>query len=194
MTSEHRESIFIGYRHYDTANIDVLFPFGYGLSYTEFTYSDLQVSEDKVSLVIGNIGETDGEEIVQVYIKPLDREVFHAEKELKGFAKIHLNAGERKNLSISLDEHAFSYYSSKEHRWIKCTGEYEILAAASSRDIRLKKKLRIDGEKAELPYEKGSLPIYENYRGGIISSEEFENLLCRKLPDPHWNTKRNNFV
>lgn len=190
LISEHRESIYIGYRYYDSADKKVLFPFGYGLSYTDFLYEDLEVKSSCVTLFVSNIGQVDGEEIVQIYVKPLSREIFHAEKELKGFAKVKLAAGEKKSISIHLDEHAFAYYHVDEKRWIKDSGDYKVLAGASSVDIRLNKKINIDGETVAMPYKKESLEPYETCELQDITAKEFEELLGETLPHSDWDTKK----
>jgi len=190
LTAEHRESIYIGYRYYDTAKKEVLFPFGYGLSYTEFSYNDLKANEKEVSLIVTNSGNVYGEEIVQIYDKPLEREIFHAEKELKGFTKVRLDPRESKEVTIKLDDHTFSYYHAEENRWVVEKGAYEILACASSRDIRLKQEINIKGEKRSLPYKKGSLAVYEKCDLDTISSNDFEMLLGREMPASNWNTDK----
>ena len=134
---EYREGIFVGYRYFDSAKKDVLFPFGYGLSYTTFEYSNLKVDGFNVSFDITNTGEYDGEEVAQLYIKDLTPKVFKAEKELKGFKKVFIKKGQTVNVSIQLDKRSFAFYNTKISSWSATNGTYSILIGASSRDIRL---------------------------------------------------------
>ena len=144
-TVEYRESIYVGYRYYDTVDQDVLYPFGHGLSYTTFAYSDLQLSHARletpgpltVTCTVKNTGPVAGQEIVQLYVRDVESTAFCPDKELKGFAKLHLEPGEGKRLSIELDERAFAHYDVALGDWHVETGAFEILVGASSRDIRL---------------------------------------------------------
>lgn len=145
------ERIFVGYRYYDERKIEPLFPFGYGLSYTSFEYSDLKLSSknttDKegltVSLTIKNIGKVKGKEIVQLYVSDTKSTLQRPEKELKKFVKIELEPGEEKEVSFKLDSRDFSYFDAKRNMWIAESGEYVISAAASSRDIRLSETVNL---------------------------------------------------
>ena len=138
----YREGIYVGYRHYDKEKIDPLFPFGYGLSYTWFGYSGLQVEHTgdgscRVSADIENSGPAAGKEIVQLYIRDVQSTIDKPEKELKGFVKISLEPGERKKISIDLDREHFAHFDPQLNRWIVEPGEFEIMVGSSSRDIRL---------------------------------------------------------
>lgn len=163
----YQEGVFIGYRYYDKKKMDVLFPFGYGLSYTDFTYSNMKVTvngknaadvdviketdEIVVSADITNTGNCDGAEIVQLYIKnPVVYEI-RPEKELRDFAKVFLKAGETKTVTFMLNARAFSYYETRIHDWYAESGDYEILLASSSRDIRLQDTVSITGSK-KIPF------------------------------------------
>lgn len=189
-TAEHRESIFVGYRYYDTRNVPVLFPFGHGLSYTKFDYSDIEISEDSVSFTLTNVGEVAGEEITQVYVGAEESEVFRARHELKGFAKVHLQPGQSERVTISLDSHAYAYFNIKLGRWTVETGRYVVEVGASSDDIRLSGEISIKGEEAPNPYNKEELARY--YKGDVkdLSSGEFEKLYGSPLPNPRWNRRR----
>lgn len=145
---EYRESIFVGYRYYDTFDIPVRYCFGYGLSYTQFLYSDLQIRKDQkqsyhITFYIENIGNISGSEVSEVYIKNPDSDVFRAKKELKGFEKTHLNPGEKKRVEIIIDDRAFSVYQNTEFQVIG--GVYEIQVGASVQDIRLSDKIEVNG-------------------------------------------------
>jgi len=138
------EGIFIGYRYYEAKQIPVQFPFGYGLSYTNFTYKNHKVSaetfKDKdgltVSVDVTNAGKVAGKEIVQVYVHDRKSKLVRPPKELKGFAKVELQPGETKTVSVKLDFRAFAYYHPAYQRWITEDGEFDILIGASSADIR----------------------------------------------------------
>jgi len=145
------ERIFVGYRYYDGRKIEPLFPFGYGLSYTSFEYSDLKVSSknttDKqgltVSVTIKNTGKVTGKEIVQLYVSDTKSTLQRPEKELKKFVKIELAPGESKEVSFKLNSRDFSYFDAKRNMWIAESGEYVIAAAASSRDIKLSETINL---------------------------------------------------
>ena len=139
----YEESIYVGYRHYDTKCIEPLFPFGHGLSYTEFEYDNLQIRPGtnggiRVTLDVKNAGEAAGAEVVQLYVKDVEASVDRPEKELKGFAKIALEPGETKEAEIHLNRDAFAFFSPERNRWVVEEGEFEILVGASSRDVRLR--------------------------------------------------------
>lgn len=185
--AEYREGLFIGYRYYDTANISVQFPFGYGLSYTTFEYSNLKVSQNQATFCIKNTGTRDGAEVAQLYIHAKDSDVYRPFKELKGFTKVFLKAGEEKELTIILDDKAFRYYNTGNSQWEVEEGEYEILIGASSKEIRLKKTIFIKGSKAKLWYEKDSMKPYYTGQIQTISDREFECLLGRQIPNRRWN-------
>ncbi len=150
----YAEDIYVGYRYYDKKKMAVRYPFGYGLSYTTFEYSDLKTEavEDpsnliKVSLKVKNTGDVFGKEIVQLYVGDVSDKAGRADrpaKELKGFEKVSLEAGEEKTVEFLLDERAFSYYEEKIGGWMIPTAEYSIMVGSSSRDIRLEKTIYLD--------------------------------------------------
>lgn len=158
----YQEGIFIGYRYYDKKRMDVLFPFGYGLSYTDFAYDNLRLSKQEatdadtitVSVDVRNIGQRAGAEIVQLYVHNPDGEEIRPEKELRNFAKVFLEPGESKTVTMELNGRAFSYYHTGIHDWYAESGEYEILIGASSRDIRLKQSIQINSTK-QIPFVAG---------------------------------------
>lgn len=158
-TVEYRESIFVGYRFFDTAHQEVLFPFGHGLSYTSFTYHDLHLSASElsenetlqVSVTITNTGMRAGEEIVQVYIRDVESSKPQPDKVLCGFAKILLQPGESRLVSFSLEKRAFAYYDMPTSAWVVEAGQFEILVGASSRDIRLRQTIIIHGQQPARP-------------------------------------------
>ena len=128
---------YVGYRYYDTAGVPTAFPFGYGLSYTSFAYSDLNADENGVTLTVTNTGSCAGAEVVQLYVAKPDAKIFRPAKELKGFFKVQLEAGESKTVTIPLDDKAFRYWNVKTDRWEVEGGSYQLLVGASSADIRL---------------------------------------------------------
>lgn len=150
--SEYREGIFVGYRYYDAKEIEPLFPFGHGLSYTSFSYSNLRTDKVRmldhetvlVSLDVTNTGSRIGKEIVQLYVRDIESSVIRPRKELKGFRKVELQPGETRTVTFELDRRAFAYYHTGLSDWYAETGEYEILAGRSSRDIVLKTGIHVE--------------------------------------------------
>jgi len=153
---EYREGIFVGYRYYDTKEIQPLFPFGHGLSYTTFEYSDLSVDKKSikdneivnVQVTVKNTGKFAGKEIVQLYVRDLASSVRRPEKELKGFEKVDLQPGEEKTVNFTLDKRAFAYYNVDLSDWYVETGEFEICVGRSSRDIVLTEIIHVDSTQA----------------------------------------------
>ncbi len=181
-TSEYREGLYVGYRYYDTAGKSVRYPFGHGISYTDFTYEDITVDGNNVSFVLTNVGSCDGAEVAQVYVSCKNGNVYRPKKELKGFAKVFLKAGESKRVTVALDDKAFRYYNTEESCWDVEEGDYDIIVGASVSDIRLSATIHIDGTKCE----KTSPECY--YRADIenVSDENFEKLIGRPIPDGKW--------
>ncbi len=189
---QYRESIFVGYRYYDSAEKKVLFPFGFGLSYTDFGYSDLQVDNSEpvkndgieLSFTLSNKGFYDGSEIVQVYVRDLNPAIFKPFKELKGFKKVFLRKGESKEVSLRLDRDDFSFYNTNVSRRHLEEGDYEIMIGSSSREIRLATVVHLTGDEGEVPVYSGVAPVYYNMSGVEgIPLAQFEGLLGRKLPE-----------
>lgn len=180
----HREGLYIGYRYYDTAGVPVRWPFGHGLSYTRFGYSDLRADRNRVCFTLTNIGKADGAEVAQVYISCRNGRVFRPKKELKGFRKVFLQAGESRTVTIDLDDKAFRYFNVKTGRFETEEADYEILVGASASEIRLSARVHITGTDAPAPYPR--LPGYESGNVRQVSDEEFAILLGRPLPDARW--------
>ena len=197
-TVEYRESIYVGYRYYDKAEKDVLFPFGHGLSYTDFAYTNLRARkhvnpEDgvDVSVTVTNAGLLDGAEVVQFYVAPPQDDMpFRAPKELKGFEKIFLKAGEKKRVTVHLDARAFAYYNTEVKDFVCAPGEYTIMAAASSRDIRLETKVSLSCPAVESPYAALALPDYCSGNVHHVSDAEFEAVLGYPIPPSHYPVPR----
>lgn len=185
-TSEYREGLYVGYRYFDTMKREVKYPFGYGLSYTEFAYSDLTVTEDAVHFTVRNIGSVYGEEIAQLYIHAATNGMFRPEQELKGFAKVSLEPGEEKQVTISLNDRSFAVWSVLENDWVIECGSYELRIGASSRDIRLTAEVQKAGSVAN-PYIGEAFAPY--YSGGVqqVSDESFAALLGHAIPAAKWD-------
>ena len=190
-TVEYREGLYIGYRYFTTAEKAVRFPFGYGMSYTTFAYSDLAADEQGVSLTVTNTGSVAGTEIVQLYVAKKDSELFRPAKELKGFARVTLAPGEKQRITIMLDDKAFRFWNVKANRWEIEGGEYELLVGASVEDIRLCEKISVHGTAAVHPYEDRDLDCY--YKGNVlhVSDADFEKLLGHPIPNGKTKIDRN---
>ena len=147
---EYHEGIFVGYRYYEKKKMDVAFPFGHGLSYTTFEYSNLRTDKDtmtegetiQVSVDVTNTGDRAGKEIVQLYVSDLTNAARRPEKELKGFEKVALNPGETKTVIFTVDKRSLAWYNTEIQDWYAASGAYELLIAASSQDVRLTKTIQ----------------------------------------------------
>lgn len=195
--SEHKESIYIGYRYYDTAKKDVLFPFGFGLSYTTFEYSDIKLSESEikdnetvtVSFKIKNTGDMDGAEIAQVYVADKESTIFRPEKELRAFTKVFIKAGEEKEVSVTLGKRAFAYYNTNIGDWHVETGEFAVLVGSSSRDIRLEAAVNvISTVEAEIPDYKKSAPAYYTADIAGMNGGQWAAVYGQQLPSSERDT------
>ena len=190
-TVEYREGLYVGYRYYDTAGVPTAFPFGYGLSYTSFAYSDLKADETGVTLTVTNTGSCAGAEVVQLYVAKPDAKVFRPVKELKGFTKVQLEAGESKTVTIPLDDKAFRYWNVKTDRWEVEGGSYQLLVGASSADIRLTAAVTVAGTGAPDPYAGKNLEHYRTAQVQNVPDAEFEALLGRPIPENKVRINRN---
>lgn len=187
LTVEYKESIYVGYRYYEKVNKDVLFPFGFGLSYTNFEYSNLKLNQgkDKIKVIfkIKNTGKVIGKEIAQIYISQENPKIYKPIKELKDFKKVELEPGEEKQIEIELPKSSFEYYNPETKKWSIEEGIYEIQIGKSSKEIVLKNKITILSEDEKI------FKIYPEkyYKGDIqeISDEDFEIILGSKLPEKH---------
>ena len=190
-TVEYREGLYIGYRYFTTAEKAVRFPFGYGMSYTTFAYSDMAADEQGVSLTVTNTGSVAGTEIVQLYVAKKNSELFRPAKELKGFARVTLAPGEKQRITIMLDDKAFRFWNVKANRWEIEGGEYELLVGASVEDIRLCEKISVRGTATVHPYEDRDLDCY--YKGDVlhVSDADFEKLLGHPIPNGKTKIDRN---
>lgn len=195
---EYAESIYVGYRYYEKAGIPVQFPFGYGLSYTQFLLSDFNIKSDENTAgadFVWNLSETDGElvvscrvkntgcragaEVVQIYVADQTPHIFKAEKELKGFCKVYLEAGEEKEVTVTLNRRSFAHYDVNTREWEVLTGKYQIQAGTSSSDICLVKDIRVQGTVDTLGY--GEIPEWYVRPSGKPSVSDFEKLYGQEI-------------
>ena len=188
---EYREGVYVGYKYFDTANKEVAFPFGHGLSYTTFEYSDVKVSADKikdtdtvtVSFKVKNTGAVDGAEVAQVYVSDVQSTIYRPVKELKGFKKVFLKAGEEKEVSIDLCKRAFAYYNVNLGDWHVESGDFKILVGASSRDIKLEANVYVESTvEAEIPDYSKTAPSYYGANVMNVPANEFEVVYGQPLP------------
>jgi beta-glucosidase len=187
-TVEYRESIFVGYRYYEKVKKAVCFPFGFGLSYTTFKYSNLVVGKKKISpkeslnisFKVKNTGSCAGAEISQVYVSDKESSVFRPLKELKGFSKVFLQPNEEKTISILLDSRSFAFWNPSIHDWYVESGEFDIHVGSSSRDIHLVSTITIVND-VKPPFPK-SPAVYLNGDPKKASSSDFESILGFPLP------------
>ena len=196
---EYREGPFIGYRYYDTAEVPVKYAFGYGLSYTTFGYSDLEVTKEGVTFTLTNTGSVDGAEVAQLYIGKKDTDIIRPKKELKGFKKVFLKAGESQKVTIPFDDKSFRYYNVDTLNWEIEGGEYQIYIAAAVNDVRLEGSIEQEGTGAKSPYDREKLPSYFTGKVANVSTEEFEALLQTGAdsvkyvrPNPNYNFYKKN--
>ena len=182
-TTHYKEGLYAGYRYYDTAGKAVRFPFGYGLSYTQFAYSDLKIEGRTVSATVTNTGSIAGAEVVQLYVAPPQNGLYRPSKELKGFAKVSLQPGESQTVHFELNDRSFAIWC--DGCWKVPMGSYEICVGASVADIRLHAALTVDGVSLAVPdWQKGSW--YETLQG-LPTDAEFESLCGSALqsdPEP----------
>ena len=190
-TVQYREGLYVGYRYYQTAGVPVAFPFGHGLSYTQFAYSDLHADAHSATLTVTNTGDRAGAEIVQLYVAKPNAEIFRPAQELKAFAKVQLAAGESKTVTLTLDDKAFRYWNTRTDSWEVEGGTYELRVGASSADIRLTAAVEVIGTDALNPYAGKALPHYQSGKVQTVPDAEWETLLGRPIPDDRVKIDRN---
>ena len=190
-TVQYREGLYVGYRYYQTAGVPVAFPFGHGLSYTQFAYSDLHADAHSATLTVTNTGDRAGAEIVQLYVAKPNAEIFRPAQELKAFAKVQLAAGESKTVTLTLDDKAFRYWNTRTESWEVEGGTYELRVGASSADIRLTAAVEVIGTDALNPYAGKALPHYQSGKVQTVPDAEWETLLDRPIPDDRVKIDRN---
>ncbi|PJJ30626.1 glycoside hydrolase family 3 C-terminal domain-containing protein [Lacrimispora celerecrescens] len=185
--SQYREGIYVGYRYYDTGKVKVQYPFGYGLSYTTFSYKNLEISENEVRFTLANTGKVDGKEVVQLYVGGPKGRIFRPEKELKGFKKVFLKAGESKVITIPFDDKTFRYWNRLTNRFEVEGGVYSIFIGANVADIRLLQTVTREGTTEDWPYKAETLKSYYTGRISQVSEKEFETLLGHPVPEGKWS-------
>ena len=182
----YKESIYVGYRYYLSADKEVRFPFGYGLSYSKFVYSGLKVKKDEdkltVTLNVKNVSDIDGYEIVQIYVSSPKEKMFKAIRELKGFSKIHLKAKESKNVVIDIELDDLKSWAIKDNRFVLESGEYVVQVGKNSRDIILEKAIEIEAEEINPQFEKDVQNVYENLKFEEITDNLYEKMSGVKIP------------
>ncbi len=195
---EYRESIYIGYRYYEKANKAVRYPFGYGLSYTTFDYSDIKLDKKamnendilNVSFKVKNTGAVSGYEIAQLYVADKESTIYRPVKELKAFKKVWLNPGETKEITLSLNKRAFAFYNVNINDWCVESGDFDILVGASSADIRLSATVNVSAPDVSIPDYSQIAPVY--YTGNVqsVPEEQFVAVLGRDLPPTDYDKNR----
>lgn len=179
---EYREGLYVGYRYYETANVRVRYPFGYGLSYTSFAYSDLQVDEEGASFTLTNTGSVDGAEVAQMYVGLPKAKIFRPVYELKGFKKVFLKAGESKQVRIPFDSRTFRYFNVETNKWEVEGGVYRVYIGASASEIKLTGEIAKEGTTDVVPYDREKLPSYYSGKADDVNPVEFKELLGRDIP------------
>ncbi|MDE7214541.1 MAG: fibronectin type III-like domain-contianing protein, partial [Clostridia bacterium] len=187
MTVEYREGLYVGYRYFDTAGVKGAYPFGHGLSYTTFEYSGLTVTENGVLFEIKNTGEVDGAEIAQLYVGKKDAKVFRPAKELKGYKKVFIKAGESATVNIPFDDKTFRYFNVATNGWEVEGGEYQLYIGASIEDIKLEGAIERAATTENCPYLPEKLPSYYSGKVAAVRDEEFTELLGREIPKSGYN-------
>lgn len=191
MISEYREGLFVGYRYYQTAGVDVAFPFGFGLSYTTFEYGPMkaEVVKDagsdvsvRCSVDITNTGERAGAEVVQLYVAKPDGEIFRPAQELRAFDKVQLEPGETKTVTFDLDNRAFAYFNIATNGWEIENGTYELRAAASCEDVRSTATVTLAGSGAQNPYAGHDLGCYRSGNVQDVPDIQWAAILGRPVP------------
>ncbi len=195
---EYRESVYIGYRYYEKIGRQVRYPFGFGLSYTTFEYSDIKLDKTAmndtdtlaVSFKVKNTGDVPGYEIAQLYVADKESTIYRPEKELKGFKKVWLNPGEQKEITINLSKRAFAFYNVNINDWCVESGEFDILVGASSADIRLSATVNVTAPEADIPDYSAVAPLY--YTGEVqnMPADQFVAVLGRELPPTDYDKNR----
>lgn len=185
-TVEYREGIFVGYRYFDSANTKVKYPFGYGLSYSKFRYRGLKITTEGISFDVTNEGSLEAKEIAQMYVGLKKSRILRPKKELKGFIKETFAAGETKRLTIPFDEYSFRYYNTKTGKWEIEEGDYNIYVGSSSTEIHLRGNIHQVGTTDVIPDDIDALPSYRNLQVHSVPDTEFERLIGRPIPDPHF--------
>ncbi len=174
-TVEYREGLFVGYRYFTTAGVKPRYPFGFGLSYTKFEYSDLTATKEGAKFTVTNTGSVAGDEVAQVYVSKPETNIIRPALELRGFKRVHLEPGESKEVTVSFNDRTFSFFDVKTNSWQIEEGAYTVKVAASSEDVRLEAEVTLDGVVCENELEK--FPSYAKGDIKNVPDEEYYALL-----------------
>ncbi len=182
---QYREGLYVGYRFHDSAEVSARFAFGHGLSYTTFEWSGVTIDGDGTDLTVRvsvtNTGDRAGSDVVQVYVRDVESTVYRPDRELRGFAKVHLDPGVTAEVEIALDDRAFAYYDVDKERWRTEAGEFDIIVARSSVDEHQTTRLHVPGETLAEPPTGANGPGRVRF---VATATEFEQMLGRSIPDP----------
>ncbi|MEP1122505.1 MAG: glycoside hydrolase family 3 C-terminal domain-containing protein [Ilumatobacter sp.] len=178
---QYREGLYVGYRFHDTAAVAARFAFGHGLSYTSFEWSEPRVDELTVRVTVTNTGDRCGSDVVQVYVHDVESTVYRPDRELAGFAKVHLGPGASADVEITLDDRSFAYYDVDEARWRTEAGAFDVVVAHSSVDVHATIRIDVDGETITTPPAGAAGPGRRRF---VATVTEFEQMLGRPVPHP----------
>ncbi|HEM5318823.1 TPA: glycoside hydrolase family 3 C-terminal domain-containing protein [Streptococcus suis] len=181
----YKEALYVGYRYFTSLDKTVKYPFGYGLSYTDFSYSQLDVTELGVTVTITNTGLVDGAEIVQLYVGKEDSQIYRPAKELKGFKKVYVKAGESKQIFIPFEDYTFRYFNKATDQFEVEAGNYLLYVGASSQDIRLVGEITREGTVDQFSASE-QIPTYLTAQVQAVSEQDFAQLLGRPVPEETW--------
>lgn len=186
-SSEYREGLYVGYRYYTSIGKKVRFPFGYGLSYTTFSYDNLKVDEKGVTFTIQNTGAVAGAEVAQLYVGKQSDTVFRPIRELKGFARVTLEPGEKKDVHIAFDDKTFRFFDTRTNTWEVETGVYQIMIGKDAESMVLQEKISVEGTVALGGYSKEELPEYFSGKIENVGDDVYRKLYGREIPDGSWS-------
>ena len=182
-TAEYREGLYVGYRYFESAGVPVRYPFGYGLSYTQFTYSDIEVNGKGVSFTVTNAGDRAGAEVAQLYVSCKNGKIYRPAKELKGFQKVFLAKGESRRVNIAFDDKTFRYFDMQDNAWAVEDADYDICIAKNAHEVVLSSVLHVDGKKVT-----SNVPAcYKTADIKNVTDSDFEALLGHAIPDGKWS-------
>lgn len=186
-SSEYREALYVGYRYYTTVGKEVRFPFGFGLSYTSFSYKDLKVGEKGVTFTVKNEGKVRGTEVPQLYVGRTSDTVFRPVRELKGFDRVTLDPGEEKEVTIPFDDKTFRFYDTRTDSWEIESGEYQIMVGCNAEEMLLEGSLSVEGTVKSGKYSKEEMPEYFTGHIEQVEDSEFQKLYEKEIPDGSWS-------
>ncbi len=186
-SSEYREGLYVGYRYYTSIGKKVRFPFGYGLSYTTFSYENLKVDEKGVTFTIQNTGAVAGTEVAQLYVGKQSDTVFRPIRELKGFARVTLEPGEKKDVQIAFDDKTFRFFDTRTNTWEVEAGVYQIMIGKDAENMVLQGEVSMEGTVAQGGYSKAELPEYFSGKIENVGDDVYRKLYGREIPDGSWS-------